>query len=290
MTADELVVPRSSAGGMTPPPSSPTDDELWSAFAESRDRRLRGRLVERYLPLVRSIARRYAGGAVPFDDLVQVASIGLLNAVDRFDPARGFAFSSFAFPTIAGEVRRYFRDRTWAVRPPRDLQERSLTVDRVAGQLTTRLGRAPTVRQIGQALELTDAEVVEAMEAGQASVAASLSAPRGGEDDVGETIGSSIGVDDEGFAMAEYRATYEHLSVCLTVRERRLVELRFGADLTQAEIGRCVGLSQMQVSRLLRRALAKLTAAAHPPDPEPPGSACPPSRPAHRAYTAWLEF
>jgi RNA polymerase sigma-B factor len=264
MSADELVVAPLNAGGVTLLPVTPTDDELWSAFAKTRDRRLRARLVERYLPLARSIARRYARRAVPLDDLVQVASIGLLNAVDRFDPARGFAFSSFAVPTIGGEVRRYFRDRSWAVRPPRDLQERSLMVDRVVAELTTRLGCAPTVRQIGQALESTDAEVLEAMEAGRASVAASLSAPRGSDDDEADTLGSSIGADDDGFAMAEHRATYEHLSVCLTARERRIIELRFGADLTQDEIGRRIGVSQMQVSRLLRRALAKLTAAAHP--------------------------
>lgn len=264
MTADGLVAATSSAGGMTLLPSTHTDEELWSAFGETRDQQLRARLVERYLPLARSIARRYARDAVPLDDLVQVASIGLLNAIDRFDPTRGFAFSSFAVPTISGEVRRHFRDRTWAVRPPRDLQERSLMIDRVAGELTTRLGRAPTVRQIGQALELPDAEVLEAMEAGRASVAASLSAPRGAEDAEGDTLGSSIGADDDGFAMAEHRATYEHLSVCLSARERRIIELRFGADLTQDEIGRRVGLSQMQVSRVLRQALAKLTAAARP--------------------------
>jgi len=253
MTADELALL----------PATHTDEELWSAFDETRDQQLRARLVERYLPLARSIARRYARGAESLDDLVQVASIGLLNAIDRFEPARGYAFSSFAVPTIAGEVRRHFRDRTWSVRPPRHLQERSLMIERVAAELTTRFGCTPTVRQIGQALELHDEDVLAAIEAGQANVAASLSAPRAGQDDEGVTLGSSIRFDDDGFAMAEHRATYEQLSVCLTVRERRIIELRFGADLTQGEIGRCVGISQMQVSRVLRRALAKLTAKAH---------------------------
>jgi RNA polymerase sigma-B factor len=136
----------------------PTQDdaELHAAYAVSRDEQLRSMLAERYLPLARSIARRYARGPEPLDDLVQVASIGLLKALERFDPSRGIAFSSFAVPTIAGELRRHFRDRTWAVRPPRDLQERALSVDKVTEELTNRLGRSPTVRQIGQALELTD--------------------------------------------------------------------------------------------------------------------------------------
>src|SRR6478735_10843706 len=153
---------------MTLQPSE-RDELLLAAFAERPDPQLREALVERYLPLARSIARRYARGSEPIDDLVQVASVGLLNALDRYDPAHGYAFSSFAVPTIAGEVRRHFRDRTWSVRPPRDLQERSLMIEKVAAELTTRLGRTPTVRQIGQALELRDEDVLEAMEAGRAN-------------------------------------------------------------------------------------------------------------------------
>ena len=249
---------------MTLLPASHTDEELLSAFGETRDPQLRALLVERYLPLARSIARRYARGAEPLDDLVQVASVGLLKAIDRFDAERGFAFSTFAVPTISGEVRRYFRDRTWAVRPPRDLLERALQVDRVAAELTNRLGRSPTVRQIGQALELPDEDVLEAMEAARASSATSLSAPRGGDDDADDTLGASIGAEDDGFARVEHRATYQQLSACLTDRERSVVELRFGADLTQEEIGKRVGVSQMQVSRVLRQAMAKLAAEAHP--------------------------
>jgi RNA polymerase sigma-B factor len=248
---------------MTLLPAPQTDEDLLSAFAETQDRQLRAMLVERYLPLARSIARRYARGTEPLDDLVQVAAMGLLKAIDRFDPERGYAFSTFAVPTISGEVRRYFRDRTWAVRPPRDLLERSLQVDKVAAELTNRLGRSPTVRQIGQALELPDEEVLEAMEAARASTAASLSAPRGTEGDADDTLGASIGVEDDGFAMVEHRATYERLSACLTDRERTVVELRFKRDLTQEEIGKRIGVSQMQVSRVLRQALAKLAAEAH---------------------------
>jgi RNA polymerase sigma-B factor len=248
---------------MTLLPAPQTDEDLLSAFAETQDRQLRAMLVERYLPLARSIARRYARGAEPLDDLVQVAAMGLLKAIDRFDPERGYAFSTFAVPTISGEVRRYFRDRTWAVRPPRDLLERSLQVDKVAAELTNRLGRSPTVRQIGQALELPDEEVLEAMEAARASTATSLSAPRRTEGDADDTLGASIGVEDEGFAMVEHRATYERLSACLTDRERTVVELRFKRDLTQEEIGKRIGVSQMQVSRVLRQAMAKLAAQAH---------------------------
>jgi RNA polymerase sigma-B factor len=248
---------------MTPLPAVHTDEELLIAFAETRDDQLRAMLAERYLPLARSIARRYARGSEPLDDLFQIASLGLLKAIDRFSPDRGVAFSSYAVPTIAGEVRRYFRDRTWAVRPPRDLQERALAVDKAVQDLTNRLGRSPTVRQIGQALELEDEAVLEAMEAGRASTATSLSAPRGSDDDgVENTLEGAIGVDEDGFATAEQRATYEQLARCLTDRERRVVELRFKEDLTQEEIGERVGVSQMQVSRVLRQALAKLAAEA----------------------------
>jgi len=244
-------------------PTERNDDEaLLAAFAARPDPQLREALVERYLPLARSIARRYARGSEPLDDLVQVASIGLLKALDRYDPERGVAFSSYAVPTIAGELRRYFRDRTWAVRPPRDLQERALAVERSTAELTNRLGHSPTVRQIGQALELEDEEVLEAVQALRAGTATSLSAPRGSDDDGDQTLGDTIGAEEEGFALAEHRAIYQQLADTLTARERRVVELRFGDDLTQEEIGKRVGVSQMQVSRILRQALAKLEAQA----------------------------
>jgi RNA polymerase sigma-B factor len=244
-------------------PAIHRDEELLAVFAETRDERLRGMLAERYLPLARSIARRYARGSEPIDDLVQVASVGLLKALDRYDPVHGAAFSSFAVPTIAGEVRRYFRDRTWAVRPPRDLQERAVMVDKLAAELTNRLGRSPTVRQIGQALELDDEAVLEAMEASRAASSTSLSAPRGGDDeDADSALGASIGLDEHGFELAEHRAVYEQLASCLTDREREVIELRFGEDLTQEELGKRIGVSQMQVSRVLRQALANLVAEA----------------------------
>jgi RNA polymerase sigma-B factor len=243
-------------------PSPRTDEECLLAFAETRDEQLRAMLVERYLPLARSIARRYARGAEPLDDLVQVASVGLLKAIDRFDPSREIAFSSFAVPTIAGEVRRHFRDRCWAVRPPRDLQDRALAVEKVVGELTKRLGRSPTIRQIGEALELPDEAVLEAMEASRAASTTSLSALRTADDDGENTLEAAIGVEDDGYTTAEQRVMYHQLAPCLTAREREIVRLRFEDDLTQEEIGKRVGVSQMQVSRVLRQALAKLTAKA----------------------------
>jgi RNA polymerase sigma-B factor len=239
-----------------------SDEECLVAFAQTRDPQLRALLVERYLPLARSIVRRYARTSEPLDDLVQVASLGLLKALDRFDPARGVAFSSFAVPTIAGELRRYFRDRSWAVRPPRDLQDRALAVEKQAIELTNRLGHSPSIRQIGQALELSDEDVLEALEAARARSATSLSASRPDDEGGESTLAATIGIDDDGFNTAEQRATYEQLSSCLLPREREVIRLRFEEDLTQEEIGQRVGVSQMQVSRVLRQALAKLTAEA----------------------------
>jgi RNA polymerase sigma-B factor len=247
---------------MTLVPLAHDDNAVLAAFAQTHDAQLRAHLAERYLPLARSIARRYARGSEPLEDLVQVASLGLLKALDRFDPARGVAFSSFAVPTIAGEVRRHFRDRCWAVRPPRDLQERVLAVDKVVNDLTNRLGRPPTVRQIGQALELDDEAVLEAMQAARGASTTSLSAPRGSEDDGDSTLEAAIGTGEDGFERAEQRVLYEQLAECLTDREREIVSLRFEHDMTQEAIGKAVGVSQMQVSRVLRQAMAKLTAEA----------------------------
>jgi RNA polymerase sigma-B factor len=237
-----------------------TDAQLLASYAESRDPRLRAALVERFLPLARSIAKRYRKAEEPFDDLLQVASLGLLKAIDRFDPSRGIAFSSFAVPTIVGELRRHFRDRCWTVRPPRELQERALEVDKFRTELTTRLGRSPSVREIGQALELADEQVLEALQAQQGMRAASLDAPRGGEDN-DATLADAHGVADPELTRAEHRATLARLFERLDEREQRVLRLRFEEDLTQEQIGRLVGVSQMQVSRIIRGAVAKLSAA-----------------------------
>jgi RNA polymerase sigma-B factor len=238
-----------------------TDAQLFARYAESRDPQLRAALVERFLPLARSIAKRYRKAEEPFDDLLQVASLGLLKAVDRFDPDRGIAFSSFAVPTIVGELRRHFRDRCWTVRPPRELQERALEVDKYRTELTTRLGRSPSVREIGQALELDDEQVLEALQAQQGMRAASLDAPRGSGDDADSTIADAHGVHDPELTLAEHRATLARLFERLDERERRVLRLRFEQDMTQEQIGAIVGVSQMQVSRIIRGAVAKLAAA-----------------------------
>jgi RNA polymerase sigma-B factor len=237
-----------------------TDAQLLASYAATRDPRQREALVERFLPLARSIAKRYRKAEEPFDDLLQVASLGLLKAVDRFDPSREIAFSSFAVPTIVGELRRHFRDRCWSVRPPRELQERALEVDKYRTELTSRLGRSPSVREIGQALELADEQVLEALQAQQGMRAASLDAPRGNGEDNDATLADAHGVTDPELARAEQRATLALLFERLDDRERHVLRLRFEEDLTQEQIGRLVGVSQMQVSRIIRGAVAKLSA------------------------------
>jgi RNA polymerase sigma-B factor len=232
-------------------------------YARTRDPRLREQLVHRYLPLARYAASQYRRGSEPFDDLVQVASLGLLKAIDRYDPVRGAAFSSYALPTMSGELRRHFRDRGWAVRPPRDLQEQALAVERAADALSRELGRSPTVSELATTLEMDEESVLEAREALTARMSTSLStSAHGAEPDEVLSLETRLGHDDEGFEGAEQRATLDVLRRSLTSREREIIRLRFEEDLTQAEIGEIVGLSQMHVSRLLRTAIDKLRLAA----------------------------
>jgi RNA polymerase sigma-B factor len=246
--------PNTSGGGR--------DAEMLRRYARTRDPRLREQLVHRYLPLARYAASQYRRGPEPFDDLVQVASVGLLKAIDRYDPIRGAAFSSYALPTMSGELRRHFRDRSWAVRPPRDLQEQALAVERAAEALNRELGRSPTIDELAARVG-TDAEaVLEAREALNARLSTSFSSPARGADEDDLDVGSRLGTEDDGFAVAEHRATLTTLTRALTQREREIVRLRFEEDLTQAEIGAIVGLSQMHVSRVLRQAIEKLRAAA----------------------------
>jgi RNA polymerase sigma-B factor len=221
-------------------------------------------LVERFLPLARQLARRYQRPDEPFDDLFQVACLGLLNAIDRFDLERGIAFSSYAVPTILGEIKRYFRDRTWSVRVPRDLQDLALKVDRTVTDLDLTLHRKPTIAEIAAKLGACEEDVLEALEASGAYRATSLQTPWGADDDGGggDTLGDILGIDERGFAEAEGRATIARLMRGITPRERQVLWLRFGEDLTQAEIGSQVGVSQMQVSRILRQAVSRLRAYA----------------------------
>jgi RNA polymerase sigma-B factor len=231
-------------------------------YARTRDPQLREQLVHRYMPLARYAAARYRHGQEPFEDLVQVASLGLLKAIERYDPVRGAAFSSYALPTMSGELRRHFRDRSWAVRPPRDLQEAALAVERATEALGRELGHAPTVDDLARRTGLDAEAVLEAREALGARLSTSLSAPVHGTEGDELDLGSRLGTDDDGFQAAEHRATIGTLTKALTQREREIVRLRFEEDLTQSEIGQAVGLSQMHVSRVLRQAIDKLRAAA----------------------------
>ncbi|HSZ70174.1 MAG TPA: SigB/SigF/SigG family RNA polymerase sigma factor [Solirubrobacteraceae bacterium] len=235
-----------------------------SLFARARahgDARAREQLIERYMPLARRLARRYQRAEEPLEDLVQVACLGLIKAIDRFDIQREVVFSSYAVPTILGELKRHFRDRTWSVRVPRDLQELALKVDRAVTRLSIGKHRSPSVGEIAAAVGATEEQVLEALEAAGAYRAGSLDAPRiaQGEQD-GESLADTLGEEESGFAHAEQRATLEPLLARISTRERVVLELRFGQDLTQAEIGERIGVSQMQVSRLIRQALARLRA------------------------------
>jgi RNA polymerase sigma-B factor len=191
-----------------------------------------------------------------------VACLGLIKAIDRFDLERGIAFSSYAVPTMLGEIKRHFRDRTWAVRVPRDLQELSLRVGRAAAHLTVTLRRRPTIAEISEEVGVGDAEVLKALEVSGAYKATSLHAPRGGDEDEGDSLGDTITIDDACLQRAEDRAVLAHLMrrVPVPVREREVLLLRFVGDLTQAEIGQRIGLSQMQVSRIIRQAIWRLQA------------------------------
>jgi RNA polymerase sigma-B factor len=238
------------------------DRALFERYLDSRDPVDREILVERFLPLARQLARRYQRPEEPFEDLFQVACLGLVKAIDRFDLSRDVAFSSYAVPTILGEIKRYFRDRTWSVRVPRDLQELALRVDRKVGELSTDLHRAPTVSEIAEALGADEEEILEALEASAAYRATSLSTPRGNEDEAGDTLGDTVGTSEDGFDLAEDRATLAQLLRAVTPREREVLRLRFVEDLTQSEIGARVGVSQMHVSRLIRQAVERLREAA----------------------------
>jgi RNA polymerase sigma-B factor len=234
------------------------DRALFARYLDNRDPVDRELLIERFLPLARQLARRYQRPEEPFDDLFQVACVGLLNAIERYDLERGVAFSSYAVPTILGEIKRYFRDRTWSVRVPRDLQELSLKVDRATSELTVRLQREPTLAEIVARVGATEEDVLDALEAFGAHTAASLDEPWHADDDSGDTIADSLGTEEVGFAWAEDRATVALLMRAITPREREVLRLRFAEDLTQAEIGEHMGLSQMQVSRVIRQAIGRL--------------------------------
>jgi RNA polymerase sigma-B factor len=242
--------------------SAPVDHDtaLLRRFARTRDPQLREQLVRRYLRLARFVASRYAHGGDGFDDLFQVASVGLLKAIDRFDPDHGATFTGYAFPTMSGEVRRHLRDHSWSVRPPRDLLEQSLTVERSSERMQRELGRSPSMQELARATGLDETEVAEARRALGARCATSLSACA--DEDGDQPLEARLGRDDDGFRLIEQRAALASLLRELTPREREILHLRYDEDLTQAEIGHAVGLSQMHISRVLSGALEKLARSA----------------------------
>ena len=233
------------------------DRRLFDRMGDPSDPVDRASVIEQYLPLARSVAHKHAHGDVAFDDIFQVACFALIKAVDRYDPGQGTAFSSFAVPTMVGEIKRYYRDRTWAVRPPRGLQELVQRVDREIERARTADGRAPSVDAIAERLEIGEEAVLDALEARPARNAASLDVPVVDHEDGAATLGDMTGSVDPGFAGAENRADLDDVLRFLTERERTALRLRFREGRTQQEIGDAIGVSQMQVSRILRGALAR---------------------------------
>jgi len=215
-------------------------------------------LVQRHLPLVRKLARRYMSSGEPLEDLVQVGCLALVKAARRYDPERGYAFTSYAVPSITGEIKRYLRDKAWALHLPRQVQERVLAVSSAAEELANAHGRAPTAAEIARTMGASEEAVIDAMEAGRAYTIGSLDRP--GDDDGEDALGRSIGAVDGGYDAVEERAWLLPALGALPEQERMVVRLRFVDDLTQSEIARRLGISQMQVSRLLRRALDRMRA------------------------------
>ncbi|HEU0024754.1 MAG TPA: SigB/SigF/SigG family RNA polymerase sigma factor [Thermoleophilaceae bacterium] len=222
----------------------------------------REELVERFLPLAHDLALRYRYTDEPLDDLIQVACLGLIKAIDRFKPSRGTRFTSYAAPTILGELKRHFRDKGWALHASRDLQERSLALSRHTEALSKQLGRSPTMRQVAAAMGCSVENALEASEAATSYEAASLDAPVSRDDDEAGALVDLLGDTDASYELVESRDAIAGTWEALPELERTVVELRFRHDLTQREIGERIGYSQMHASRLLRRALNRLEAAA----------------------------
>jgi RNA polymerase sigma-B factor len=233
-------------------------------YARTREPALRDQLVAEHLGLAHSLARRFVNRGEPLDDLVQVASLALVKAVDRFEPERGLAFSTFATPTILGELKRHFRDKGWAVRVTRRVQELHLELGREISSLSQELGRSPTVPELADRLGVSEDEVLEAMEAGRAYRVGSIDARAPGESDDGLTVADRLGAPDAALADAERRAALAPMLASLPERQRLIVYLRFYEGLTQSEIGARLGISQMHVSRLLARSLDQLREHAGP--------------------------
>jgi RNA polymerase sigma-B factor len=244
------------------------DRRLLARYRESGDQQAREELVKRFLPLARQLARRYQRTNEPLDDLMQVASVGLVKAIDRFEPERGTAFSTFAVPTILGELKRYFRDAGWAAHVPRGMQERAMKLDQAVEALHRRLSRTPSTREVAAELGLSEEEVLDAMEAQSAYDAVSLEQHRSDDSEMGDTYADTIATEEERYELVEYGATIAPALKALSKRDRLILHLRFSEDLTQSEIAEQIGVSQMHVSRLIRRALTRLRTVARASETE----------------------
>ncbi|HEU4449714.1 MAG TPA: RNA polymerase sigma factor SigF [Gaiellaceae bacterium] len=235
-----------------------TDRDLLRRYHERGDLEARERLIEQYLPLVRSLARRYANRGEQLEDLVQVGCIGLIKAIDRFDVDRGVELTTYATPNVIGEIKRHFRDKGWSVRVPRGLQELNVRLSQLLEQLTIQLERSPTIAELAKAAGVDEEDVLEALESGQAYTTVSLSAPAGqGEDSDLDPL-ESLGELEHEYEVSEDRAILAPGLRALDERERRIIHLRFWEGLTQSQIAQQVGISQMHVSRLIRRSLEKV--------------------------------
>ena len=233
------------------------DQALFKRLRRSGNARDRDELIRRFMRLAERVAHRYTRPGEPIDDLLQVARLALVKAVDRFDPERGVAFSSFAVPTIAGELKRFLRDTSWALHVPRALQEQAIRVEQTTDRLWRRLQRSPSIAELADELGVTPEKVLEALQGHAARRATSLDAPRAVEDEE-TSLGDTIGAEDAGFELSEERVSVAPALRALRSRERRILYLRFVDDLTQSEIAERIGISQMQVSRLIRQALEEL--------------------------------
>ena len=235
------------------------DKILLRRYHEDGDLRAREQLIEQYMSLVRSLARRYSYRGEQLEDLVQIGAIGLIKAIDRFDLERGVELTTYATPNIIGEIKRHFRDKGWAVRVPRGLQELNVQLSRLMEQLTVQLGRSPTIPELAKAAGVEEEQVLEALESGRAYTSLSLSVGGGGGDDDDDLDPlESLGTEEHQYEVSEDRAVLAPGFRALDERERKILQLRFFDGLTQSQIAQQVGISQMHVSRLIRRSLEKI--------------------------------
>ena len=237
-----------------------SDKVLLRRYHEGGDLSAREQLIERYMSLVRSLARRYSYRGEQLEDLVQIGAIGLIKAIDRFDVNRGVELTTYATPNIIGEIKRHFRDKGWSVRVPRGLQELNIQLSRTIEELTVQLARSPTIAELAKSAGVSEEEVLEALESGRAYSSLSLSAsPGGGHDDDGELDPlESLGTEEHQYEVSEDRAVLAPGFRVLDERERKILHLRFFEGLTQSQIAQQIGISQMHVSRLIRRSLEKI--------------------------------